>query len=164
MAAGPRAGEVGSDRPGEVPLESRGCEREPPPLVRVASGSRRWLERHAWQGCVRPYSTVYGSRLTRVYSVRMSRGRGWIRCPTLSWSPTLLPTLLTCVKGGAICTEGGAICTEGGAICTEGGAICTEGGAICTEGGAICTERGTPQASPPALLLLLLLSAEVVLS
>ena len=36
---------MGSDRPGEVPLESWGCKRDPPPLARVASGSRVPLER-----------------------------------------------------------------------------------------------------------------------
>lgn len=71
---GPRAGEVGSERGSE-----RGREKEPPPLERVASASRMWLERHAWQGCALVYMRLHESIQSTTGSVLGS---------ALSWSPT----------------------------------------------------------------------------
>ena len=76
---GPRAGEVGSERGSE-----RGREKEPPPLVRVASASRMWLERHAWQEC----ALVYESREYTVREYTVYDGLGAWVCSQLEPHPT----------------------------------------------------------------------------
>ena len=99
---GPRAGEVGSERGSE-----RGREKEPPPLARVASASRMWLERHAWQGC----ALVYMSHESIQCTMGSELGSALSWSPTLlapspaqspaqsrAQSPTLLPVVLVCIR------------------------------------------------------------------